>query len=207
MQFTSSSFSDGQVIPGDCAFGVPDEEAHVTFGGNRNPAFEWADLPTETQSLVLICHDTDVPSQPDDVNQEGREVPSDLPRVDFFHWVLVDLPPELGCFGKGAFSKGVTPKGKESEGPFGTRSGFNNYTQWFDGDPEMGGRYHGYDGPCPPWNDSVIHHYVFTLYAVDFEHCPVDGSFSGPDVLEAIEGHILDRASITGTYTLNPRLF
>jgi len=207
MQLVSSSFSDGQAIPGDFAFCVPDEESHATFGGNRNPAFEWEGLPTETRSLVLICHDPDVPSQPDDVNQEGREVPFDLPRVDFYHWVLVDLPPDLGRFGNGVFSKGVTPKGKESEGPFGTRSGFNNYTQWFDGDVDMGGAYHGYDGPCPPWNDSLLHHYVFTLYALDIERCPVEGSFSGPDVLEAIEGHVLDRASITGTYTLNPRLF
>jgi phosphatidylethanolamine-binding protein (PEBP) family uncharacterized protein len=40
----------------------------------------------------VICHDPDVPSKGDDVNQEGRGVPASLPRVDFFHWVLVDLP-------------------------------------------------------------------------------------------------------------------
>jgi len=31
----------------------------------------------------------------------------------------------------------------------------------------MKGTYFGYDGPAPPWNDSVVHHYAFTLYAVD----------------------------------------
>ena len=70
----------------------------------------------------------------------------------------------------------------------------------------MEGTYHGYDGPCPPWNDSLIHHYVFTVYATDLERCPVDGGFGGPDVLAAIEGHVLAKASLTGTYTLNPRL-
>ena len=31
----------------------------------------------------------------------------------------------------------------------------------------MGGDYFGYDGPFPPFNDSLVHHYVFTLYALD----------------------------------------
>ena len=51
-------------------------------------------VPAGTRSFAIICHDPDVPSQGDDVNQEGRVVPATLPRVDFFHWVLVDLPPE-----------------------------------------------------------------------------------------------------------------
>ena len=70
----------------------------------------------------------------------------------------------------------------------------------------MAGDYFGYDGPCPPWNDSIVHHYVFTLYALDVPRCPVEGNFTGPQVLRAIEGHVLDRASITGTYSLNPTL-
>jgi phosphatidylethanolamine-binding protein (PEBP) family uncharacterized protein len=47
---------------------------------------------------------------------------------------------------------------------------------------------------------------VFTLYALDLERVAVDGKFTGPDVRKAIEGHVLAQASITGTYTLNPRL-
>jgi hypothetical protein len=70
----------------------------------------------------------------------------------------------------------------------------------------MSGDYCGYDGPCPPWNDAIIHHYVFTLYALDIERVPVDGKFTGQQVRDAIRGHILDQASITGTYTLNPSL-
>ena len=33
----------------------------------------------------------------------------------------------------------------------------------------MSGDYFGYDGPCPPWNDSIVHHYVFTVYALDVD--------------------------------------
>jgi phosphatidylethanolamine-binding protein (PEBP) family uncharacterized protein len=47
---------------------------------------------------------------------------------------------------------------------------------------------------------------VFTLYALDIERVPLEGRFTGPDVLKAIEGHVLASAKITGTYTLNPRL-
>lgn len=59
---------------------------------NKNPHLQWSDLPAGTRSLVLICHDYDVPSKGDDVNQEGKTVPANLPRVDFYHWVMIDLP-------------------------------------------------------------------------------------------------------------------
>ncbi len=68
----------------------------------------------------------------------------------------------------------------------------------------MAGDYYGYDGPCPPWNDSLTHHYDFVLYATDLDHCPVSDRFTGPNVTAAIEGHVLAKASITGTYSLNP---
>jgi hypothetical protein len=127
--------------------------------------------------------------------------------VDFYHWILVDLPPVPAEIAAGEFSNSVTAGGKPGpEGPRGTRQGINNYTDWFGGNPEMGGTYFGYDGPCPPWNDSIVHHYVFTLYALDVERCPVEGQFSAPEVLTAIKSHILDQASLTGTYSLNPTL-
>ena len=70
----------------------------------------------------------------------------------------------------------------------------------------MGGNYFGYDGPCPPWNDEILHHYVFTVYALDVPKLAVSGDFACRDALKAMEGHILDRAVLTGTYTLNPKL-
>ena len=68
----------------------------------------------------------------------------------------------------------------------------------------MGGDYFGYDGPCPPWNDTIVHHYVFTLYALDVAKCPVQGTFRGPEVIAAMQGHVLASATLTGTYSLNP---
>lgn len=205
MKLTSPSFADNQPIPGANAFCVPDPVDHVVLADNRNPAFSWSGLPDGTRSLVLVCHDPDVPGRPDDVNQEGRVVPADLPRVDFFHWTLVDIAPSKSSIEEGEFSAGVTARGKEGpKAPGGMRQGLNNYTEWFAGDADMDGQYFGYDGPCPPWNDSIVHHYVFTLYALDVDRCPVEGVFGGPEVRAAIAPHVLGEASVTGTYSLNP---
>nr|VFJ44855.1 MAG: phospholipid-binding protein, PBP family [Candidatus Kentron sp. FW]VFJ50664.1 MAG: phospholipid-binding protein, PBP family [Candidatus Kentron sp. FW] len=205
MKLECANFGNNQPIPGEHAFCIPDPKNHITFGGNKNPALSWSDVPDGTKSLVLICHDPDVPSKPDDVNQEGRTVPADLPRIDFYHWILVDIPTDMTKIEAGAYSDGVSARGKEGPpAPHNTRQGINNYTQWFSGDPDMDGQYFGYDGPCPPWNDSIVHRYHFTLYATDLARCPVEGTFDGEAVRKAIQGHILAEAGITGTYTLNP---
>ena len=140
-------------------------------------------------------------------NQEDRVVPASLPRVDFFHWVLIDLPAAVNTIKEGEFSSDVTPRGKPGpQAAQGARQGVNNYTDWFAGDNDMRGDYHGYDGPCPPWNDEIVHRYVFTVYALDIEQLPLTGRFGGPEVRAAMHGHILAEASLTGTYTLNPKL-
>jgi Raf kinase inhibitor-like YbhB/YbcL family protein len=194
-------------IPAEFAFCAPDAKSHATLSKNQNPHLQWQDLPPNAKSLVLICHDPDVPSKPDDVNKEGRTISAQLPRVDFFHWVLVDLPAVTVQVRPGEFSSGVKPRGKPGpESLYGSRQGLNDYTAWFASDKEMAGNYFGYDGPCPPWNDTIPHHYIFTLYAIDMLRCPVAGAFKGPEVLAAIKGHIIAQASITGLYTLNPSL-
>lgn len=207
MKVSSTSFSDGGRIPGEYAFAVIDPVHHVKLSTNRNPHLAWSDAPAATKSFVVICRDGDVPGRPDDVNQEGREIPADLPRVDFFHWVLVDIPAAVTSIAAGAYSHAVTPRGKSGPAvPDGTRHGINDYTGWFAGDHDMEGDYYGYDGPCPPWNDSILHRYVFTVYALDIDRVPLEGRFGGAEVRRAIERHVLASAQITGTYTLNPRL-
>jgi hypothetical protein len=51
-----------------------------------------------------------------------------------------------------------------------------------------------------------VHHYVFTLFALDIERLPVDGKFTGPQVRDAMRNHVLAQTSVTGLYTLNPSL-
>jgi Raf kinase inhibitor-like YbhB/YbcL family protein len=207
MRLWSDSWGNGERIGARFAAGRLDEGGGVGFSDNVNPHLAWSDVPAGTRSLVLICHDFDVPSKGDDVNQPDREVPSDLPRVDFFHWVLVDLPSTLTQIAEGEFSRGFTARGKPGpQALYGARQGLNDYTGWFAGDAERAGHYFGYDGPFPPFNDSLVHHYVFTLYALDVARLPLEGSFTGQQVREALAGHVLDAATYSGTYTLNRRL-
>jgi Raf kinase inhibitor-like YbhB/YbcL family protein len=203
MKLRSDSFNDGDFLPAEFAFGKTSAEGKIDLSGNKSPHLAWDDLPEGTKSVAVLCIDRDVPTKPDDVNQEGRMVPSDLPRAEFSHWVLVDVPPGASLQA-GAFSDGITAKGKDGpDGPQGTRQGINDYTGWFAEDPEMAGDYYGYDGPCPPFNDSIVHHYTFTAYALDVDRLGVDGKFSATDVKAAIQGHVLAEASLEAKYTIN----
>jgi Raf kinase inhibitor-like YbhB/YbcL family protein len=204
MKITSSSFQDQSVIPGQYAFAIKDPGAHIALSSNQNPHLAWSDFPKETQSFALICHDPDVPSKGDDVNQEGKVVPASLPRVDFYHWVLVNIPSAVQAIAAGTHSNSITGKGKSAaQSPVGT-PGINDYTAWFKGDASMEGLYFGYDGPCPPWNDAIKHHYVFTVYALNTANVAFKGAFTGAEALAAIKPHIIAQASITGIYSLNP---
>ncbi len=204
MHFTIHSFGNGQAIPTDYAFCAKAETDHVALMKNRNPHVSWSELPDGAKSLALIMVDPDVPSVGDDVNQEDRFVPASLPRADFYHWVLIDIPPTIQEMPEGAASDGITPRGKTpGKTNFGVR-GLNDYTNWFKGDPDMEGNYAGYDGPCPPWNDERVHRYYFKLFALDVPSLNLSGNFTGQDALNAMEGHILDQAQWMGTYKVNP---
>lgn len=211
MKLWSDSWGNGDSIPERFAAGRADGQGGAVFGDNLNPHLAWSEVPAGTRSLVLICHDFDVPSQAVDVNQPGREIPADLPRVDFFHWVLVDLPPLPAEIAEGDFSRGFVARGKPGPevllpGAAPARHGLNDYTGWFAGNPQMAGSYFGYDGPFPPVNDSLVHHYVFTLYAVVVPRLPLEGVFTGHQVREKLADRVLGEATFSGTYTLNQRL-
>lgn len=204
MQLHSSDITDQQPIDPRFAFGKQDAEQHMELSDNLSPHLRWTDAPDHTRSFVILCIDPDVPSIADDVNQEGKSIPADLDRVDFCHWSLVDLAPTISELATGECSQGVTVGGKKTPpGPAGSRQGLNDYTQFMAGS-EMEGQYRGYDGPCPPWNDERLHHYIFTVYALDIDRLELPEAFTGHDVARAIEGHILGQSSITGSYTLNP---
>ncbi len=211
MKLHSDSFGNGAPIPERYAAGRLDDAGGVTFSDNLSPQFVWTDAPTGTKSFALICHDPDVPSAADDVNKPDREVPATLARVDFFHWVLADLPPSITNLAEGEFCRGFTARGKAGPETFhGARHGLNDYTGWFASDEAMAGQYFGYDGPFPPFNDALRHRYVFTVFALDVPRLAVEGHFDGPftgvQLRAAMQGHMLASASWSGTYTLNRRL-
>lgn len=196
MKLKSESFQNGSVIPGEFAFAVIDAEKHTAPGKNRNPHLGWSDAPAGTKSFALICHDPDVPSRFDDANKEGREIPASLSRRDFYHWLLWNIPASAQEIAAGSHSSGDK---KGPEAPAGMRQGINDYSG-------RAGDHYGYDGPCPPWNDSIVHHYYFTLYALNVDHLDVKGTPNAENVQAAMKGHVLAEAKWMGTYSLNPRI-
>jgi Raf kinase inhibitor-like YbhB/YbcL family protein len=206
VKLQARGISENRTIPDTFAFGVYSEENHMNFGPNRNPELVWSEEPEGTRSFVVMMFDPDVPGEADDANQEGKVVSKDIPRVDFFHWLLVDVPADVKRVPEGSDSDGVIPKGKSpGEGPVGIR-GVNDFTQFLAGNPDMVGTYAGYDGPCPPWNDEIVHRYHFEVHALDVDTLGLSGEFDGRAVREAMSGHVLDSARVTGVYTLNPEL-
>jgi Raf kinase inhibitor-like YbhB/YbcL family protein len=183
------------------AFCVPAPGGNNAPGPDWSPAISWTKVPPSTVSYAIIMVDPDSPAVYDvTAPPRGR-------RVNFFHWVLIDIPPTIRRLPEGADSKGIVPGGKPpGPKPYGVR-GINDYTKVFAGNPRMAGNYGGYDGPCPPWNDWVVHHYHFAVYALDVARLSVSGNFTGPQALHAMQGHVLAKGEAVGIYTLNADLW
>ncbi len=206
LDITINAFNDGDAIPDKYAFCIPDEENHVNMGENKSPAISWSGAPEGTASYAIICHDPDVPQDLSLLNTEEKTIPVDTPRFSLYHWVLADIPASISSLAEGAESEGIQPGGKAAgKVEHGVR-GINGYTDFFANDENMKGNYGGYDGPCPPWNDEKVHHYHFTVYALDIESLGLNENFKGSDLEAAMEGHVLASGEVMGTYTLNPSL-
>lgn len=197
---TLPAIANGAVIPNDYAFCKGKNE----LGANKSPEIKWSGAPKETKSFAIISVDPKVPSKADNVNKEGKTVSKDLPRVNFYHWLLANVPASMDHLPEGAESEKIVPKGKPGGQTKHGLRGLNNYGDWFASDPNMSGQYGGYDGPCPPWNDEIVHEYHFEVYALDVESLSLKEGFKGPELLKAMEGHILAKGKSVGLFKLNP---
>ena len=204
----SDAFSDGELIPERHAFCAVCPESHSKMSSNISPQLSWSGGPEDTRSFAVICVDIDVPTVFDDVNSEKRTIPADMPRQDFYHGLLVDVPASLCALQESAESEGLVAGGKNPGRVAHGIRGINDFTMFMADNPDMAGDYGGYDGPCPPWNDERLHHYEFRIYALDIKSLELDedGAFRGPDVMAAMVGHILAEGKIVGTYTQNPNV-
>ena len=202
MRLSSESFAHRGPIPAEFAMGTPEG-----FGGNRNPHLAWSDAPADTQSFVLMCIDTDAPTDASTVGRDDMDIPVDQPRADFVHWVMVDIPASVHAIQAGSCSDGVTAHGKQTPpGPAGARQSLNDYTGWFAGNADMQGDYVGYDGPYPPANDLRTHRYFFRLFALRVPKLDLPAKFTAADVFHALQPHEITEAAIYGTYSLNARV-
>ncbi len=94
---------------------------------------------------------------------------------NFYNWVLYNVDPN---------TKGLK-KGANVSLPDGTMVGNNT----------MGDAI--YRGPCPP--DDLIHHYIFTIYALD-TMLDLGPGADVDEVYKKISNHILNQSQITGVF-------
>ncbi|OIQ92462.1 putative kinase inhibitor protein [mine drainage metagenome] len=198
-------FARGGEMPQRFAVCIPKPGVHMGFGRDINPAVSWSKGPSGTQSYSVLLEDTDSPAEHRDwMNQPGKTLDASIQRRVFFHWVLVDIPANVNSIPEGEVSRGLVAHGKPASYSAIGVSGVNNYTMAFSGKPAMAGTYYGYDGPCPPWNDEVVHHYHFIVYALSVRKLELPPGFDGPAAMQAMQGKILAEGQELGLYTTNP---
>ena len=97
------------------------------------------------------------------------------PKMVYVHWVLYNIP---------ASAAGLPEAVASSALPAGTKEGKNDWKRT------------GYGGPCPPIGR---HRYFFKLYALDAVLPDLKEPMK-PALEKAMEGHVLERAELMGTY-------
>ncbi|RLJ70797.1 PBP family phospholipid-binding protein [Hydrogenivirga caldilitoris] len=150
MKLESTAFKEGEVIP----------VKYTCEGIDVSPPITWSGAPAGTRSFVLIMDDPDAPIG------------------TFTHWVVYDIPSDVGGFAEDL------PKVKEIEG---IKQGLNDFG------------YIGYGGPCPPKGHGY-HRYFFKLFALDIDNVGLPPGASRQQVEERMKGHILGEASFMGRY-------
>lgn len=197
---------DGYIDP-QFAFCIHDIKTHVKEGLDKSIGLSWSKGPEGTKSYAIIAVDTDVPTIFNDAGKEGKTISAKLKRKDFYHWILFDIPATKTMIPAYADSQAIAKNGKAETGtPYGIR-GVNDYAPYFAANPERKGVYAGYDGPCPPWNDELIHHYHFKVFAIDVASLGLSGKqVNGQAAMAAIKEHALAEGEVVGKYTLNPNI-
>jgi Raf kinase inhibitor-like YbhB/YbcL family protein len=97
------------------------------------------------------------------------------PRMTWVHWVLYNLPSTVTELPEGVLKEAL---------PAGTCEGQNDWKNL------------GYGGPCPPIGS---HRYFHKLYALGVV-LPELGASTKGELEEAMQGHILAKAVLIGTY-------
>ena len=176
LELTSPAFSDGGEIPRECGYknGNQKPSLRITVDGGKELG------ATGIDSLALIMDD------PDAMEAVGKV---------WVHWVVWHIIPEENDYASGT-------RHDEIENLFMDRSeGFSlkgkpHTDRYYEGMTDFDER--GYGGPAPP---DKRHTYVFKLYALDCKELTcAEPKATKADVEKAMEGHIIEQATLTGTY-------
>jgi phosphatidylethanolamine-binding protein (PEBP) family uncharacterized protein len=90
------SLKNGRTLANKYAFCAPAAQGHTKAGQNINPSISWSKGPRGTKSYAIILFDPKSPAEHRDMmNKEGMTLGADVKRHDFYHWVLVDIPPNV----------------------------------------------------------------------------------------------------------------
>jgi Raf kinase inhibitor-like YbhB/YbcL family protein len=196
---TVSGLEDDGSLPLNAAYCTPSPMHPAEH--NISPAVSWSPGPPGTRSYALIMTDLDVPKDLSRINRSGVTMGPDEPRVPFIHWVLVDIKPDVTSLPKGADSAGFVPRGNRiGRTALGVR-GANVFSHFYPKGSPLDAIRGGYDGPCPPRNDTVPHRYVTRIYALDVPSLKLSGVFYGEDALRRMEGHILAMGQADAHYS------
>lgn len=99
----------------------------------------------------------------------------DAPKENgWYHWLVVNIPSNINSIKKGG----------KIDNSLETITDFNSS---------------GYNGACPPKNHG-IHHYNFTIYALDIETIDVDKNTKPIEVEAKIKSHAIAKAAIVGLF-------
>ncbi len=106
---------------------------------------------------------------------DDPDVPKALrPDGVFDHWVVYNIDPQTSFIDEGELFGTVGANGR----------GESKYT-----------------GPCPPPQyEPTTHRYIFKLFATDLNNLNFVKAPTKKDVVDAIQGHIIDEAILTGLY-------
>ncbi|MDO8578099.1 MAG: YbhB/YbcL family Raf kinase inhibitor-like protein [Dehalococcoidales bacterium] len=101
----------------------------------------------------------------------------DAPAGTFTHWVLFNIP-----IGVRRLDESIPRQDRLQIGALHGKTDYGTV---------------GYGGPCPP--RGPVHHYRFTIYALD-KAIDLKAGASKKQLLDAIKGRILAQAQLTGLY-------
>ncbi len=206
IKVTVEGMEPGKPISGGQALCLANSEGKSdhTNAVPPRPTISWSGAPKNAASLAVFMMDPDVPADFTDAGKEGKVLPKDSKRQNFFHYALVNLPVETTKI-EGGSNLYTPPTGQQLVNDL----GLNGYVK-----PKE-----AYGGPCPPWNDERLHHYHFIVMALD-KDAPV--SVIAPRDMEITadspntakntynrlvsSGHVIAKGEVIGTYTLNKEL-
>lgn len=152
MKISSPAFNDGEEVP----------PKYTCDGADISPRLDISDVPSDTESLIVVVDDPDAPGGV------------------FDHWTIWNMPSDIDSIPEDVPNEEVLDS---LEGALQGENGFGGI---------------GYRGPCPPGGPA--HKYRFKAYALDTE-LDLDPGALKEDLEKEMEGHILSKDKIVGTYS------